>query len=104
MAEVRGRETRKLYNHAVPLVVLGGARKARQEGSSADLGQRLLAHLQRGLQVARKAQPEGQKQRGGSEDRQLPFAETKSVAERHRAEVGAWQAEGCGVRWAARCL
>src|SRR5215210_5527694 len=102
--KVRRRKARKLHNHAVSLVVLGGARKARQESSSAHLGQRFLAHLQGGSQVARQTQSRSQEQRLWGEDRQLPFAETKSVAERYRAQVGSRQTEGCGVRWAARCV
>src|SRR5215211_6769073 len=54
---------------------LGKARRYRQEGSAAHLGQRLLAHLQRGEEMAREAQPPRQGERGGSENRELSSSE-----------------------------
>ena len=71
---------------------------------SSDLGQRELAHLQGGSQVAGQTQSRSQEERLWGEDRQLPAPETKSVAERYRAQVGSRQTEGRGVRWAARCV
>jgi hypothetical protein len=42
-----------------------------------------------------KAQPLCQRERLWSEDRKLSSAQTESVAERHRAQVGSRQAQGC---------
>src|SRR5215207_8348974 len=89
------------HNHAVSLVELRGARKTWQEDSSSDLGQRKLAHLQGGEALARQTQPRSEGERLWGEDRQLPSAEAESVAQRHRAEMGSWQAQGRGVRWTA---
>jgi hypothetical protein len=97
--KVRRRQAGEFHNHAVSLVVLGGARKSWQEGDpSSDLGQRKLAHLQGGEAMARQTQPRSEGERLWGEDRQLPSAETESVAELYRAQVGSRQTEGRGVR------
>src|SRR5688572_9418035 len=80
------------------------ARTDRQEDPASDLGQRELACLQRGEAVARKTQPPGQGERKRSEDRELPSAKAESVAERHRAQVGAWQAQSSRTRRTAWSL
>src|SRR5215210_9011657 len=98
MDKVRRRPTRELHKHAVSLLVLRGARKTWQEGSSTHLGQRKLAHLQGGEAMAGQTQPRSEGERLWGEDRQLPAPEAESVAELHRAEMGSWQAQGRGVR------
>jgi hypothetical protein len=65
---------------------------------SPHLGQRFLARLQRGQTVARKTQPQSQGERRRGEDRELSSAQTESVAERHRAQVGTRQAQGRRTR------
>src|ERR671910_176105 len=97
--KVRRRQARQFHKHAVSLVVLRGARKSWQEDPSSDLGQRKLAHLQGGEAMARQTQPRSKGERLWGEDRQLPSAEAESVAERHRAQMGSWQAQSRGVRW-----
>ena len=104
LAEIRGREAGKFDNDAVPFVELREARSRWQEGSASHLGQRQLACLQRGEALARQAQPRGQNERRGGEDRELLAAQAEPVAERHRTQMGTRQAQGGGVRRSARCL
>ena len=98
MDKVRRRQARQFHKHAVSLVVLRGARKSWQEDPSSDLGQRKLAHLQGGEATSRQTQPRSKGERLWGEDRQLLSPEAESVAERHRAQMGSWQAQGRGVR------
>jgi hypothetical protein len=61
------------------------ARRAWQESPASHLGQRQLAHLQRGKALARGTQPGSEGERGGGEDCELFVAQAESVAECHRA-------------------
>jgi hypothetical protein len=56
----------------------GKARSGGQEGVGPHLGQRQLAHLQRGQALARISQPRSQGAWRRSEDRELPFAQAES--------------------------
>src|SRR5215210_8602177 len=69
--QVRGRKAGFFHNDAVPFVVLGGAPSGGKEDAAAHLGQRELACLQRGEEMARKSQPLCQKEWRRSEDREL---------------------------------
>ena len=60
--------------------------------------------LQGGQGLARFSQPPRQKERRGSEDRELPASEAESVAQRHRAKVGTRQAQGRRTRRVAWSL
>src|SRR5215203_3318201 len=104
LAALRGRQARKLHNHPVPRMVPAKARRGGQEGSSSDLGQRQLARLQRGQAMARKTQPPSERERTRSEGPELSSAQAESVAERHRAQMGSWQAQSCRARRSARSL
>ena len=73
-------------------------------GFAPHLGQRELACLQRGEEMARKTQPRSQRERGRGEDRELPASEAEPVAERDRAQVGARQAQGRGAGGAPRSI
>src|SRR5215212_7664833 len=101
MAALCGWEARELHNHPLPLVVLPKASSGGQEGLGVDLGEVLLAHLQRDQRVDRFSQPSSQKQRLWSEDHKLPFAQKEPVAQLYGAQVGTWQARGCGVQGVA---
>src|SRR5215218_7727924 len=85
VAEVRRWSAGELCNDAVPLVVRRRARRAWQESPASHLGQRQLAHLQRGKALARGTQPGSEGERGGGEDCELFVAQAESVAECHRA-------------------
>jgi hypothetical protein len=63
-----------------------------------------LARLQGGQALARISQPRSQEQRARSEDSELLFAQAKSVAQCHRAQVDTRQAQGCRTRPIARSL
>src|SRR3954465_14842083 len=102
MAEVRGRKARLLHNDAISRVELGKARREGQEVPASDLGQRQLASLQRGEEVARLPQPGGQKEQRWGEGRELSSPEEESVAELHRAQMGTWKAQGRRAGWVAR--
>jgi hypothetical protein len=104
VVEVRGWEASEFHNHAIPFVVLREARGGRQQSADSHLGQRQLAHLQRGQALARISQPRSQEQRARSEDSELPFAQAKSVAQCHRAQVGTRQAQGRRTRRTAGSL
>jgi hypothetical protein len=56
------------------------APSGRKEGPAADLGQRFLAHLRGGQEMARKTQPRTQAQRRRGEGRELSSSEAESVA------------------------
>ena len=91
-------------HYAVPFVVLREARGGRQQSAGSHLGQRELAHLQRGQAMARISQPRSQEERVRSEDREPPSSEAKSVTQCHIAQVGTRQAQGRRTRPIARSL
>ena len=66
------------------------------------LGQRLLAHLQRGQRVDHLPQPTGQKEWRRGKDHKLLVAQKEPVAQSDRAEVDTRQTEGDGSRRPAR--
>src|SRR3712207_6376953 len=54
-----------------------------------------------GEKMARETQPRGQEERARGEDRELPSAQEEPVAQRDRAQMGAWQAQGGRARRSA---
>src|SRR5215208_5365551 len=91
--QVRGWEAHQFHNNAIPFVEPAKAPSGGKESYGPHLGQRFLAHLQRGQALARKTQPPGQREWRRSEDRKLLVAQTQPVAERHRTQVDTRQAK-----------
>src|ERR671912_1010292 len=96
--QVRGWEAHQFHNDAIPFVEPAKAPRGGKESYGPHLGQRQLAHLQRGQALARKTQPPGQREWRRSKDRKLLVAQTEPVAERHRTQVDTRQAQSGRAR------
>ena len=104
LAEIRGWKAREFHNDALPFVV---AEELEEIGKKVLLLIWDNASWHVSKEVRRwlgRHNREVKKSGRRSEDRQLPFAQEEPVAERHRAQVGAREAQGSRAGRASRSI